>query len=87
MLAFATGLKIAEGGTQSNNNIVELANDGHCELTRLNARQATGLTVADSEENFTRTESMARWSREGRVAYEAGGENYCCCYFYFYSPV
>ena len=28
---FATWLKITEGGTQSNNNTVELANDGHGE--------------------------------------------------------
>ena len=28
---FATGLEITEVGTQSNNNIVELANDGHGE--------------------------------------------------------
>ena len=42
--------------------------------TGLNARRATGLTVAESKESFTRTESVARWSREGRVAYEAERE-------------
>ena len=31
VLIFATGLKITEGGTQSNNKIAELANDGHGE--------------------------------------------------------
>ena len=42
--------------------------------TGLNASWATGLTVAESEESFTRTESVARWSREGRAAYEAERE-------------
>ena len=37
----------------------------------LNAWRATGLTVAEREESFTRTESVARWTREGRAAYEA----------------
>ena len=39
--------------------------------TGLHARRVTGLTVADTEESFTRTETVARWSREGRAAYEA----------------
>ena len=38
--------------------------------TGLHARRATGLTVAGREEIFTRTESVARWWREGRAAYE-----------------
>ena len=38
--------------------------------TGLHARRATGLTVAEREEIFTRTESVARWWREGRAAYE-----------------
>ena len=42
--------------------------------TGLHARRATGLTVAESEESFTRTESVARWSRDGRAAYEAERE-------------
>ena len=42
--------------------------------TGLNARRATRLTVAKGEESFTRTESMTRWSREGRAAYEAEKE-------------
>ena len=42
--------------------------------TGLHARQATGLTVAESEASFTRTESVARWSLEGRAAYEAERE-------------
>ena len=33
-----------------------------------------GLTVAESEEIFTRTESVVRWSQEGRAAYEAERE-------------
>ena len=49
-------------------SIVELVNEGHGEL---HARRVTGLTVAESEEIFTRTESVARWSRERRAAYEA----------------
>ena len=40
----------------------------------LHARRATGLTVAESEESFTRTESVARWSGEGRAAYKAERE-------------
>ena len=39
--------------------------------TGLHARRATRLSGAEREESSTRTESMARWSREGRVAYEA----------------
>ena len=39
--------------------------------TELQARRATGLTVAEREGSFTRTEAGARWSREGRAAYEA----------------
>ena len=35
------------------------------------ARRATGLIGAEREESLTRTESVARWSREGRAAYEA----------------
>ena len=35
------------------------------------ARRATGLPAAEREESFTRTESAAKWSREGRAAYEA----------------
>ena len=42
--------------------------------TGLHARLATGLTVAESEESFTRTESVAKWSREGRAAHEAEKE-------------
>ena len=38
--------------------------------TGLHARRATGLTVAEREEIFTRTESVARWWRVGRAAYE-----------------
>ena len=34
-------------------------------------KRATGLTVAEREESFTWTESVARWWREGRAAYEA----------------
>ena len=41
--------------------------------TGLNVRRATGLTVAQSEESFNRTESVAGWSRDGR-AYEAERE-------------
>ena len=51
--------------------------------TGLNARQATGLTVAESKENFTRIESVARWSREGRAAYEAEREALLYDFFSF----
>ena len=36
----------------------------------LHTRRATGLTGAEREESFTRTESVARWAREGRAAYD-----------------
>ena len=39
--------------------------------TGFHAWRATGLTVAEREESFTRTESVVRWSRDGRAAYEA----------------
>ena len=42
--------------------------------TGLHAGRATGLTVEESGENFTRTKSVARWSRGGRAAYEAERE-------------
>ena len=42
--------------------------------TGLNARRATGLTVTDSKGSYTWTESVARWSQEGRAAYEAERE-------------
>ena len=38
--------------------------------TGLHARRATGLTVVEREEIFNLTESVARWWREGRAAYE-----------------
>ena len=40
--------------------------------TGFNAWRATGLTtVPESDESFTRTESVARWSRDWRASYEA----------------
>ena len=39
--------------------------------TGLHARRATGLTRAERGESFTRIESVARLSREKRVAYKA----------------
>ena len=42
--------------------------------TGLHGGRATGLTVTEREEIFTRTESVARWSREGRATYEAERE-------------
>ena len=39
--------------------------------TGLHARRVTGLTVAEREKTFTRTESVVRWSRDGLVADEA----------------
>ena len=52
--------------------------------TGLHARRATGLTVAESEGSFTRTESVARWSREGRAAYEAEREALRFDFFLFF---
>ena len=72
-LIFATKLKITKRATQSSTNFVELVNKGHGKH-RLLARRATGLTVAEREESFTRTESVAKLSREGRAAYEAERE-------------
>ena len=40
----------------------------------VHVRRATGLTVAKRKESFIRTELVARWSREGRAAYEAERE-------------
>ena len=42
--------------------------------TELHARRATGFIVAEREESFTETESVSRWSREGRAAGEAERE-------------
>ena len=52
--------------------------------TGRHARRATGLTVAEGEESFTRTESVARWSREGLAAYEAEGEALPFVFFFFF---
>ena len=51
--------------------------------TGLHAARATGLTVAEREESFTRTESEARWSREGRAAYVAEREALLFDFFSF----
>ena len=51
--------------------------------TGLDAKRATGLTVAESKGNFTRTESVPRWMREGRAAYEAEREALLYDFFYF----
>ena len=51
--------------------------------TGLPARRATGLTVAESEGNLTRTESVARWSREGQATYEAEKEALLFIFFLF----
>ena len=53
--------------------------------TGLHARPATGFTVAEKEESFTRTESVVGWSRDGRAAYEAERrEKPCCSIFFFF---
>ena len=72
VLILATTLKLKGGVPSLSTNTVDLANDGHGE--RRGSREATGPTVAESEENFTRTESVARWLREGRAAYETERE-------------
>ena len=53
----------------------------------LHARRATGFTVAESEESFPRTESVARWSRVGRAAYEAEREYLLFDFFFDRSKV
>ena len=86
MLIFATGLKITEGGTQSN-NIVELANDGLVS-TGLNARRATGLTAAESEKSFTRSENRWRGGRErGERRTRLGEKSSDVAFFVFFLPV
>ena len=40
----------------------------------LDVKRATGLTVAESKESFTRTESVTRGSPERQAAYEAERE-------------
>ena len=51
--------------------------------TGLHARRATGVTVAEMEESFTRTASVVRWSRDGRAAYEAEREALLFNFFIF----
>ena len=55
-------------------NFVELANESHGEHRASREAGDGALTVAEREESFTRTESVASWSREGRAAYEADRE-------------
>ena len=52
--------------------------------TGLHARRATGPIVAESDKSITRTESVVRWLREGRAAYEAEREALLCDYFIFF---
>ena len=52
--------------------------------TGLHVRRATGLAVAEREESFTRNESVARWSREGRAACEAEREALVFDFFLFF---
>ena len=72
VLILATTLKLKEGAPSLNTNTAELANDGHGEQRA--SREACDGAVAESEESFTRTESVARWLREGWAAYEAERE-------------
>ena len=51
--------------------------------TGLHAVRATGFIVAESEESFTLTESVARLSREGRAVYEAEREALLFDFFIF----
>lgn len=51
--------------------------------TGLDARRATTLTVAEREENFIRTQSVVRWSRDGRAAYKAKREALLFVFFLF----
>ena len=41
--------------------------------------------MAESKENFTRTESVARWSRKGRAVYEAEREALLYDFFIFFT--
>ena len=74
MLIFAATMKLKEGAPSLSTNTVELANDGHGEHRASHARRATRLTVVESEESYSPTESVTRLSREGRAAYEAERE-------------
>ena len=73
VLIFATKLKFTERATQSEHNIIELANEGHGEH-RASREAGDGAHCGREGGKLTRTESVARWSREGRVAYEAERE-------------
>ena len=53
--------------------------------TGLHAGQATGVTVTQRDQSFNRTESVTRWSREGRAAPEAEREALLFIFFLFYS--
>ena len=53
--------------------------------TGLHVMGPTRLTVAEREESFTRTESVARWSREGRAVYEAEREALLFDFFLFFA--
>ena len=57
--------------------------------TVLNARWATRLAVAERKEQFTLAESVSRWSREGRAAYEAKKEAllYDFSFFFYWCMV
>ena len=52
--------------------------------TGRHARWATGLTLAEREESFTRTESVATWSYEGRAAYKATRDTLLFYFFRFF---
>ena len=71
VLILATKVEFTERAPQSDHQHLSSWRTRAVVSTGLHGRWATGLTEAEREENFTRTESVATLSREGRAAYEA----------------
>ena len=70
VLNLATGIELDEKATQSEHQ--------HCRVGERSPRRAPGFTRGgrrgSREESYTRPDSVAKWSREGRAAYEADRE-------------
>ena len=82
MHILATTPKLKEGAPSLSTNTVELVNDGHGEHRA--SREVGDGADCESEEIFTRTESVARWSPEGRAAYEAEREALLFIFFFLF---
>ena len=81
-LFLRTKLKFTERRTQCEHEQLSCWRTRVTVSTGIHARRATGLTVTEREENLTRTESVARWSRKGRAAYEADRETLLFVFFF-----